>query len=374
LLGGDEKKTFSSCVGRLLYLASYRHDIQWVLGDLCSLLQKPTCLAWRKLKHLTRYLVGTRDMCLNFPVDPAMREISVYVDADWAKGPERRSVSSGQVQVGGCVLMAWSRKQTIVAQSSAESEFYAILTGANEGVAVASLLSEVGISLPVVVYTDSSSGKAICLRLGAGSQKHVETRYFHIQSMVRNKRLTIEKVAGEWNPADIGTKPVPKKALERLLPLSGLVQFGGPTISAVTTTTSSSSIGNVPLLAFITFLQTLCVVKGESLVVAYQEHEVEELTPARSNNGNFAVLIAIILGYVILSLMRDGRQFGRYLMRKFGAETVPASTQTTDSVLTNGTVYFSQGGECYHYKKDCRGLNYAHAVYPRRLCLHCAAL
>ncbi len=28
------------------------------------------------------------------------------------------------------------------------------------------------------------------------------------------------------NPADIGTKPVPKKTLERLLPLSGLVQFG----------------------------------------------------------------------------------------------------------------------------------------------------
>jgi hypothetical protein len=47
LLVGDDKKQFSSCVGRLLYLASYRHDIQWVLGDLCSQLQKPTCRAWR---------------------------------------------------------------------------------------------------------------------------------------------------------------------------------------------------------------------------------------------------------------------------------------------------------------------------------------
>jgi hypothetical protein len=34
LLAGDDKKTFSSCVGRLLYLVSYRHDNQWVLGDL----------------------------------------------------------------------------------------------------------------------------------------------------------------------------------------------------------------------------------------------------------------------------------------------------------------------------------------------------
>jgi hypothetical protein len=32
LLVGDDKKHFSSCVGRLLYLASYRNDIQWVLG------------------------------------------------------------------------------------------------------------------------------------------------------------------------------------------------------------------------------------------------------------------------------------------------------------------------------------------------------
>jgi hypothetical protein len=124
--------------------------------------KKPTCRAWRKLKHLTRYLLGTCDMSLLFSVQTAMREIFVYADADCAKGSERRSVSSGQVQIGGCVLGAWSRRQSIVTQSSAESEVYAILTGANEGVAVASLLAGCGISLPVVIYIDSSSGTAIC--------------------------------------------------------------------------------------------------------------------------------------------------------------------------------------------------------------------
>jgi hypothetical protein len=77
--------------------------------------------------------------------------------------------------------------------------------------------------LPIVICTDSSGGKAICLRLRAGRQKHIETRCFHIQSMVRNKRLTIVKIEGGWNPADIGTKRSPKKTVERLPPLSGLV-------------------------------------------------------------------------------------------------------------------------------------------------------
>jgi hypothetical protein len=188
-------------------------------------------------------------MCLLFPVEPAMREMSVYVDADWAKGEERRSVSSGQVQIGGCVLGAWSRRQSIVAQICTESEFYAILTGANEGVAVASLPAERVISTPAVIYADSSSGKAIYNRLGAGSQKHIETRYFHIQSMVRNKRLTIANIEGEWNPAGIGTKPVPKMTLDRLLPLSGLVQYGeGTTTIADINDSSSSSMGANPAL------------------------------------------------------------------------------------------------------------------------------
>jgi hypothetical protein len=192
------------------------------------------------------------------------------------KGSERRSVSSGQVQIGGCVLGAWSRRQSIPAQSSAESEFYAIMTGTNEGIAVASLFAEVGINLPLVIYTDCSSGKAICSRLGAGFQKHIETRYFHIQSMVRNKRLIISKVEGEWNPAAIGTKTVPKKTLERLLPLSGLVQFGTqsiPKISTTTTSSSSSSISNATLVALVTFLQTLCEVKGESFMMRYDSEK-----------------------------------------------------------------------------------------------------
>jgi hypothetical protein len=252
------------------------------------------------------------------------------------------------------------------------------LTGANERAAVASLLAEVGINLPVVVYTDSSSGKAICSRLGAGSQKHIETRYFHIQSMVRNKRLVIQKVEGEWNPADIGTKPVPKKTLERLLPLSGLVQFGTQNISKIsvaTTTSSSSSISNATLLALVTFLQTLCQVKGESYITRYDgEKKVVREDQMTTGIGYFKMIIlSLVVGYIMVSLLRDGRKFTAYFRSFFKMVCVTQGTQTDDVRVMKDVIYISPGGETYHHHDKCQGLTSAlTSAYPRRLCLHCA--
>ena len=158
-------------------------------------------------------------------------------------------------------MMSWSRTQSVVSQSSAESEFFGILAGANEGVAMASVLAEVGISLPVVIYTDSSAGKSICLRLGAGALKHVETRFFHLQQMVRAKRLEVPRCAGLANPADLGTKAVTRMVLDTFLRDAGLREVNEmATVSAVANRPGSRSSKNFDqagsLLGLIAFLQS----------------------------------------------------------------------------------------------------------------------
>ncbi len=134
----------------------------------------------RHSKHLTRYLLGTRGMHVSFPRDKrAIDEIIVYCDSDWASASieGRKSISAGIMFVNGCCLGSWSRGQSVTAMSSGEAEYYAILLAATEGVGLQSILKEIGHEVKVTVLSDSSAARAMCVRLGAGGLKHVETRF-----------------------------------------------------------------------------------------------------------------------------------------------------------------------------------------------------
>ena len=58
----------------------------------------------------------------------------------------------------------------------------------------------------IVLHSDSSGAIAIAQRLGVGSVKTIETKTLWLQERLRDKLLTIVKVAGKINVADVGTK------------------------------------------------------------------------------------------------------------------------------------------------------------------------
>ena len=61
---------------------------------------------------------------------------------------------------------------------------------------------------------DASSAIAIATRSGVGSVRHLAARYLWVQREVENQSFSVEKVAGQRNPADLGTKHVDVKVLE----------------------------------------------------------------------------------------------------------------------------------------------------------------
>ena len=148
--------------------------------------------------------------------------IRVYVDSDWAGGAERKSMSAGMIEIDGCCIRSWSKGQTVTAQSSGEAEFMAIILGATEGLAVQSMLAEIGLPMKLEILSDSSAARAMCCRLGAGSLKRVQTRFFFIQQLVKDRKVHVMRVASENNPAHLGTKGVTARTLERLRGLAGL--------------------------------------------------------------------------------------------------------------------------------------------------------
>ena len=60
-LSTDEHKVYRTAVGKLLWLALIRPDMSYATKELSRDLTAPTNQSLLKLKHLLRYLAGTKD-------------------------------------------------------------------------------------------------------------------------------------------------------------------------------------------------------------------------------------------------------------------------------------------------------------------------
>ena len=160
--------------------------------------------------------------------------IDVYTDTDWAGCPvTRKSTSGGCVMLGRHCMKHWSSTQSSTALSSGEAEFGGVIRGAGQGLGYQSLLKDVGVELPLRVWTDSSAAIGICSRQGLGKLRHLDTHTLWIQQAVRTRRVDLRKVDGERNPADVLTKhSLSRQRLESLITLYGCRYLEGRAESA----------------------------------------------------------------------------------------------------------------------------------------------
>ena len=233
-LDNDERKTYRRMVGKLQWLTYTRPDICYATKELARSLNKPTTHDLKKLKHLIRYLQGTKHR--KFSVHPTaqitdqLTEINIitHVDADWAGCPTtRRSTTGFCIFLLGTCVHYGSRTQATVALSSAESELYAIGTGATESLHLVHFLKETfgnSIKITLQICTDSSAGKSIATRIGSSKKaKHIELKYLFMRQLVQSNILQICKIRTDENRADILTKHVSLETLLRHLHAVGLI-------------------------------------------------------------------------------------------------------------------------------------------------------
>ena len=130
--------------------------------------------------------------------------------------------------LGTHVIKSWSSTQTSVSLSSGESEFYGVVKAGGISLGYQALLRDVGIRLPVRVWTDSTATIGICGRQGLGKLRHIDTQCLWIQQRVRDKSLELYNVRGEDNPADLFTKHLSSPdRIDSLLKLFGCSHRGG---------------------------------------------------------------------------------------------------------------------------------------------------
>lgn len=217
---GAEAKKFRGIAARANYLGLDRPDIQYTTKEVCRNMSKPKKRHWRKLKRLARYLVMYPRLIWKFEDDGRAREdwLDVFSDSDWAGDKEsRKSTSPGMASLGGGLLKSWSSTQGSIAMSSGEAEYYALVNAAAEGLGVQALAKDLGISMKIRLWVDSTSAKAIVARIGLGKVRHMEVKYLWAQQAFKEGRFEVRKISGLVNPADIGTKPLSAADMKTLI-------------------------------------------------------------------------------------------------------------------------------------------------------------
>jgi hypothetical protein len=123
--------------------------------------------------------------------------------------------------LGKHCIKHWATTQSSVTLSSGEAEFHGLVKGAAVSLGQQALYADLGLTVPIRLWTDSSAAIGITSRQGLGKLRHVDTKTLWLQQAARTGRVQVRKVAGLANPADLLTKH--SLAKERILELMRLL-------------------------------------------------------------------------------------------------------------------------------------------------------
>jgi hypothetical protein len=124
---------YLSAIGALMYLANNtRPDIAFSVNVLARYSYDPTRRHWNEIKHVLRYLCGTRDMGLFYRKDTKSKLVG-YTDAGYLSDPHKARSQSGYVFTYGGTAISWrSTKQTLTTTSSNHAELITLYDARRE--------------------------------------------------------------------------------------------------------------------------------------------------------------------------------------------------------------------------------------------------
>ena len=214
--------TPAKAVGDLIFITqTCRPDVRHAVAKIGSR-QDPTCVYfYRAVRHLWRYLKGAADWGILYRFNRTSDRESfhnqtvVYTDADWAADSRDRKSYSGILVFVAGNLVAWSsRKQSMVATSTAYAEVAAMSEGLERAIEVDQLArSQTGhiyAKPPVIIMKqDNKTAKTMsenyrCTR----KTRSQDVKYYNVRNHVETRRVQIDYVPSEDQLADILTKPL----------------------------------------------------------------------------------------------------------------------------------------------------------------------
>ncbi|XP_021808918.1 uncharacterized protein LOC110752544 [Prunus avium] len=140
-----DKERYQRLVGPLIYLSHTRPDIAYDVSMVSQFMHQPSEAHMNGVTRIMRYLKAAPAKGLMFSKHTHIN-LEGYTDADWAGSITDRRSTFGYFTFVGSNLVTWrSKKQRVVARSSAEAEFRGMAQVLSELLWLRRLLKDLGV-------------------------------------------------------------------------------------------------------------------------------------------------------------------------------------------------------------------------------------
>jgi hypothetical protein len=219
---------YQRLVGKLIYLTHTRSDITYAVSVVSQFIHAPSEEHMNAVYRILRYLKGAPGKGLLY-VKNDVSNIEGYTDADWAVDQTTRRSTSGYLTFVEGNLITWrSRKQKVVARSSAEAEFRGMAQGICELLWIKSVLKDLEIKYtnPIKLYCDNKAAIQIAHNpVQHDRTKHVEVDRHFIKKKLDQRIICFPFVRSASQLADVLTKTVSNKDFDSIIDKFGMIDI-----------------------------------------------------------------------------------------------------------------------------------------------------
>lgn len=209
-----DKGRYQRLVGKLIYLSHTRPDIAYDVSVVSQFMHNPSEDHMDAVTRILRYLKSSPGKGLMFSKNNHLK-VDGYTYADWAGSISKRKSTSGYFMFVGGNLVTWrSKKQKVVALSSAEAEFRGMAKGLCVLLWIKRLLAQVGFAPTSEIDLICDNKAAIAIShdpVQHDRTKHVEVDRHFIKENLEAKIIRFPFEKSEDQLADIFTKAVSSK-------------------------------------------------------------------------------------------------------------------------------------------------------------------
>lgn len=195
---------YQKLLDKLIYLTITRPDLSFPVHNLAQYMQKPTNVHMQAAKRVLRYLLNNPAQGIMLASSSAA-QLTAYCDSDWASCP------TTCVLLGSSAISWKTKKQSVVACSTAEAEYRAMALTCCEVTWFSSLLKDIGLTNlpPTIIKSDNQAALSIVANPVLHERtKHIEIDCHFIRDKIHEGAVTTTHVPSHSQLTDILTKPL----------------------------------------------------------------------------------------------------------------------------------------------------------------------
>ncbi|KAA0067760.1 Beta-galactosidase [Cucumis melo var. makuwa] len=227
-----DKEQYQRLVGKLIYLSHTRPNISFIVSVVSQFMQTPYEKHMEVVNRILRYLRNTPGKGLMFR-KTNRKTFKGYTDSNWTESVVDRKSTSGYCTFVWGNLVTWrSKKQSVVARSSAEAEYRVMSLGICEEIWLQKVLSDLHqeCETPLKLFCDNKAAISIANNpIQHDRTKYVEIDRHFIKERLDSGNICISYIPSSQQVVDVLTKGLLRPYFDLCVSKLGLIDIYVPT-------------------------------------------------------------------------------------------------------------------------------------------------